>query len=1451
MNNVKQRATCGIFYVVIALAHTFLISCSSDSGSPPPALPSVNEAPTVTIVAPLPGATAVINEQILFIGTATDAEDGTVSANALMWESDINGVLGTGDRITVSTLALGDHNVTLTATDSSGESGSDSIFLRIADATAVPDKRVGEMNPYARKFNRLPEKLDDELILFRYSSATDTSFYEIVDDPISFYERTPSSDPIPPRQTHQVTGRIPVSADAGRILSTPWHQAAVISKSSAGGQQLLLEIIGLDDPGRDLMANYSFSVPFPSGEFASLVADVDAFNEKPGNSNSENDRYFDEVVLVYPDQIGGELRATIKVLSFETAEFPQNRVGPATTATTERTITTTQPMYAASTIVVRRGENVTFREVGPHIIVGYLNAQRQIAIDVFKYQHTRDDFNEPDPATDTRTLQHLLHQVISPALTVEAAMAGGWSIVVEAAGRLGIGSEGNPLSRDIIVAAYNESGQFVQDAWILEDRDGFNNPISLAGRQFFEFARVTPVNQPAIPFTILPNSKLRVTTGRITGDPLNNERCEAIGLIVLADTNRGPAVQSMKSFMPDIDLSTDAFGPTTAGPTWWPGYADTGNPINTSEVSNIYLASGGFISSRNGLIDDRGDPSGVGREFANDCDVVSTSPLLGQLPSFYVAQSDTNELHSITTSLGSTAGAGRVTTAPLNADVADTYLMLAADADGDAAYYRSLICLGNGGADCRRLFLGDAELHYAIVDIETSNVILQQPPKHIDYLQSLGGMTNVSMFDDYFAEFEQTDIASGNITRKGKTDWSIGEKVGVGIGVPALPGTEFSSVFDMSLDVEHRTVQENFNASEVSVSLTQTTGAVGDDVVWSKTQSIDYWRFPAQGGKPINGSASDGGFADDAFFEIAVPEEPATLIGAGTLNENYQPTHQVGNILSYPTFSGNVQDIGDLFDFLGSYVPTDENGTRQCKPVSDTDLNGCIAVINGALQRVAEVLAGQEFAGGQFQSITNPIDVAEILQIGGTSYRAELEFSEGVRNGQSVTNTDSIKAELDIKVPLSVPVQGVPIQFGELEAQLRASAAFENAEISENSMGSKTKIVLQIPAVIPTHRSYQIRPSFGFTPGGSLNLNFQVNTDGITQDFWNQHYQTPDPSLNMPFRIVRNSSGEYELGTDSTRGRIKGLFVRDGSDIDPLRPDDSVGRLLDTAPLAGDSVQLEVRVMNLSVGTAAENLAVEFSAQEYADGSLVGDPIRMDEALISYLPYRGQFDEEPNGHIQSAYVIWDTTGFGPLPGMSLRTWAIQIILDPANQISNETHELHDRFDDPLLGPTGDVLDSTLEKGQNNHGWSLVRIAPPLVDDSAMAKSASTNTGQVKIVAGYTSQLDDLRSQLSYVVDGSEFTELKGFVRQPINVSIGLHSELPVREYGVLRIFDRHPDQGGELIMTRNVQGLSGGAATFEHFVWRPKSSGLQILYATYSGGGTDQQIMIPIPARIF
>lgn len=83
---------------------------------------TLNNPPTVTVTSPANGAKYLVTDFISFQASASDVEDGDVSAS-LSWSSNIGGALGTGSSV-VTQLIEGVHTVTATATDSLGKTAS-------------------------------------------------------------------------------------------------------------------------------------------------------------------------------------------------------------------------------------------------------------------------------------------------------------------------------------------------------------------------------------------------------------------------------------------------------------------------------------------------------------------------------------------------------------------------------------------------------------------------------------------------------------------------------------------------------------------------------------------------------------------------------------------------------------------------------------------------------------------------------------------------------------------------------------------------------------------------------------------------------------------------------------------------------------------------------------------------------------------------------------------------------------------------------------------------------------------------------------------------------------------------------------------------------------------------------------------------------------------------------
>ncbi len=90
-----------------------------------------NLSPTVTVSAPVEGASYQYGEVITFSGSAMDPEDGPLTGSALAWRSNVDGQIGTGESFSRDDLSLGNHRIVLTATDSEGWSGRDTVNIVI------------------------------------------------------------------------------------------------------------------------------------------------------------------------------------------------------------------------------------------------------------------------------------------------------------------------------------------------------------------------------------------------------------------------------------------------------------------------------------------------------------------------------------------------------------------------------------------------------------------------------------------------------------------------------------------------------------------------------------------------------------------------------------------------------------------------------------------------------------------------------------------------------------------------------------------------------------------------------------------------------------------------------------------------------------------------------------------------------------------------------------------------------------------------------------------------------------------------------------------------------------------------------------------------------------------------------------------------------------------------
>ena len=96
-----------------------------------------NNIPTLEILSPSPNSVFNQGEAITFTGMANDEEDGDISS-LIEWSSSIDGALGQGSSISVSTLSLGLHDINVTIADTDSNMVEKHIVVGVIDPQAPP-----------------------------------------------------------------------------------------------------------------------------------------------------------------------------------------------------------------------------------------------------------------------------------------------------------------------------------------------------------------------------------------------------------------------------------------------------------------------------------------------------------------------------------------------------------------------------------------------------------------------------------------------------------------------------------------------------------------------------------------------------------------------------------------------------------------------------------------------------------------------------------------------------------------------------------------------------------------------------------------------------------------------------------------------------------------------------------------------------------------------------------------------------------------------------------------------------------------------------------------------------------------------------------------------------------------------------------------------------------------
>ncbi|MBU4222890.1 MAG: carboxypeptidase regulatory-like domain-containing protein [Euryarchaeota archaeon] len=92
---------------------------------------AINQPLKVTILSPANNSLFVQGEAVTLSALGFDPVDGILKGSAINWTSDIDGLIGSGEVFSTSSLSVGNHKITAEATNSNSDSVNDSVDLQV------------------------------------------------------------------------------------------------------------------------------------------------------------------------------------------------------------------------------------------------------------------------------------------------------------------------------------------------------------------------------------------------------------------------------------------------------------------------------------------------------------------------------------------------------------------------------------------------------------------------------------------------------------------------------------------------------------------------------------------------------------------------------------------------------------------------------------------------------------------------------------------------------------------------------------------------------------------------------------------------------------------------------------------------------------------------------------------------------------------------------------------------------------------------------------------------------------------------------------------------------------------------------------------------------------------------------------------------------------------------
>ncbi len=138
---------------------------------------TTNYAPIITITSPANQSLHTTGALVLFTATATDIEDGALSGNDVVWQSDVDGNFANGSSVFYLVVTNGTYNINVTATDSGNISVVDylTIHVKFAPVAVIDSPNSGASYTSGKTINFVGNATDVEDGIINGTNLTWTS----------------------------------------------------------------------------------------------------------------------------------------------------------------------------------------------------------------------------------------------------------------------------------------------------------------------------------------------------------------------------------------------------------------------------------------------------------------------------------------------------------------------------------------------------------------------------------------------------------------------------------------------------------------------------------------------------------------------------------------------------------------------------------------------------------------------------------------------------------------------------------------------------------------------------------------------------------------------------------------------------------------------------------------------------------------------------------------------------------------------------------------------------------------------------------------------------------------------------------------------------------------------------------------------------------------------------